>query len=220
VSRHTHNHHHVHAHEVVPQKNYKLYFKVSHIGMLLVALSGMLMYLADSHAAFGDWLHGVADVATIYLMAYLAKECSAGRISPRRFDRLAGFFNTCFLFASSAGICVETFMANHETTFFGMIGTGVVMFFGSWYQHRVMHQAHGHEKHEATGMSGWKSIDQHFLVDMFMAGCVIGVALWKELGLPGGAHADIYSALGEALVVFLLGIRNIVDMRGGKAVHV
>jgi Co/Zn/Cd efflux system component len=216
---HVHHMHHHHDHGVVPQKNYKLYFKVSHIGTLIVLLSGGLMYWADSHAAFGDWLHGVADVGTVYLMSYMAKECSTGKISTKDFDRMVGLFNTIFLFFSSAGIVAETLFAHRETTFFGMVGTGIVMLVGSWYQHRVMHQAHGHEKHASAGMSGWKSIDQHFLVDMFMAACVIGVAIWKEAGLPGAPEADTYSAFGEALVVFLLGARNILDMRRGKAIH-
>lgn len=213
-----HSGHH-HAHPIPPEKNYKLYRKVSHVSLFLAAISFVIMWNADSHVSFADWLHlAVADVATIYYMSYLAYKCHKGEIAAVRFNRLVSVLNTFLLFAAAAGVLVELQVAERHGSLLAMTLTGAFTFYGNWLQHRMMHAAHGHEHHQLTGLSGFKTIDQHFVVDMFFSGSVVVAAAWIFFQLPGYEYIDKYMAWILFTVLCALGVRNIWHMLHGKAV--
>lgn len=212
---HDHYHHHI-----PPQKNHALYFRVAHLGTVFTVATFILMWLSDSHTSFVSWLHAVADVGTIYLMACLARACAYYRITIAQFDKRVSRLNTLFLFLSAGIAWIEIELAERHAAALVMFGTGVVMFVGNYLQHNRMHEAHGHEKHEATGRSGFKTIDQHFIVDMIFDVGLIAAAVWIYFSFPGYEYADRYIAFGEALLLCGLGCRNLYDMYEGRSVHI
>lgn len=220
-----HDHgHHGHGHaigKILPEKNYKLYRKVSHVSLLLAIVSFVIMWVADSHVAFGDWLHAaVADVGTIYFMSHLAHKCYKGEITAARFNQLVSLLNTFLLFAAAAGVLVELQIAERHNSILAMTLTGIFTFYGNWKQHGMMHAAHGDEDHPATGLSGFKTIDQHFLVDMFFAGSVVVAAVWIYFQLPGFERIDKHMAWLLIAVLCMLGGRNVWHMLHGRTISV
>lgn len=220
---HSHNHahgeHRHHEHPVSSEKNYKLYLDVANTGALYVAISMFLMFAADSHAAFGDVVHLFADVGTYYLMAWIAKLCHDGRISPAQFNRRVGMLNTALLFAAAGGVFVEVMIAHRENTIVAMFLTGLVTYYGNHKQHQKLHHAHGHEEHAPTGVSGFRSIFQHVVVDKVFSGSVMVAAVWIGFQLPYHESIDRVIAWTLFALLMALGSRNVFDIYRGKSVN-
>lgn len=179
---HSHNHDHDHEHhdheEVTSQKNYKLYLRVANLGAIMMGIGVVIVLFADTHLSVNDWLHALADNLSVYVMWYLAAKCARNAITPQQFDRYASWFNSYLLLGAIAVMVIEVWFVHHKhVNPFATSLMGVITFFSSHFQHQMLHSAHGHEEHAPTGRSGFKTTDQHVVVDRVI-GAVVAITPW------------------------------------------
>ncbi len=212
---HNHDHGHTHAHgalcghnhaeqKVPAQKNYKLYMKVGHWGSLAALLGAVIMYFAGTHLSANDWIHYLTDNLYAYVLAYFAHKCSEDLLSEKQFDHYTSWINSWMLLLGTVIMAGEILFKEHSRG--NPLATslmGVVLFMCSHFQHKLLHTAHGHEDHGPTGLSGFKTTDQHAKIDRLIGLVVIFVPGWIHFELPWYEKVDVWSSW--SIVVYLSG---------------
>jgi hypothetical protein len=216
---HNHHHHagggHVETEEdhIHSEANVDLYMQVGHTGFLGVVLATYFMWFSNSHTAFGDVLHGVADVSTVYLMAYLAYLHKIGKISKERTNRLAGMFNTALLILAALGVWLDLQSGHRQAVDPWKMGiTAGILLVSNIAQFYMMHKMHGHEHKHDKHVSMFSSTVQHLLSDIVFDVGALFTAGASAIYASDAQHLDEYVALILIAILVVMAGKNIVKL--------
>lgn len=204
--------------EKEPEGNFPLYMRVGGWGLGAVVLAGVFTYFAKSHSNFGDILHGITDVSTIYGMACLAVLYVGERLSRQQVNMYAGVFNTAFLFLSAFGIGIDVlFRQTHgiDPPIAGISST--IQLAGNLWQYKLLHAAHAHD-HEHGGHAFWSTL-QHVFYDAMFSAVVVAICLISIYGGADIVDLDRRTALFLALALLATGFRNSWKLYKGEKIE-
>jgi len=172
-----------------------LYTQVGHVGLLGLVLSTYFMWISNSHTAFGEVLHGVADISTVYAMAGLAYLHKKGKITKAGTNRRAGIFNTVLLALAAVGVWIELQMGHrHDPDLRNMAITAGIALVSNLAQFWMLHKAHGHSHRHDKHVSMFSSTVQHVASDILFDLVALATVLTAVLSDLGASRLDEYAA--------------------------
>jgi Co/Zn/Cd efflux system component len=221
---HSHTHkehgdhaHHEHAHgtesPLTSEANVDLFVQVGNVGFFGLVFATYFMWFSGSHTAFGDVLHGAADVSTAYVMAYFARRHRLGKLTKSQTNRYAAIFNTIMLVAAAVGVWFDVQTGHrHTVDAWKLAGTAGILLVSNVVQFWMMHKMHGHEHKHDKHISMFSSTMQHFVSDiLFDLGALVTAA---AAGLFAGdaGHIDEYVASILVCILIFMAGKNIFKL--------